>query len=1065
MASLVLGAVGAAIGYMAGPLTFLGMSSTSLGWSIGSALGSALFGGGQDITQEGPRLSDLKVQASTYGNPIPIVYSGMRLAGNVIWSTDILETRHEDEQSGGKGGGGGSVTVVSYTYSQSFAVAICEGEISGIRKIWANGKLIYNMSDGAAITTYAASKLKARAFRIYKGSEAQTADSLIESKVGSGNAPGYRGVAYVVFDTLQLADYGNRMPNLEFEVIVSGDEAELAVEHKTLPTTADWVTSAYGNGIFLVLSNGYSPGTVYAAKSADYGGNWTYAATNLTYSVYCCIFADGYFYAGTSTGIWRSADGVAWTQVKSGIPATFLTFDGSTYYAARASSKLLYSSSDGAVWDDGQTISDTAEPWYGVASGGGAIVVVEQGSTAVAQSSYFFGFGYWQPVTIASLTGQLRIAYGNGMFLAVGTNGTAYSTNGINWTAGYSGSLAGLTGLTYGGGVFAICAGSKVYATVDGVTLVQGSSSPSPTKTLYGVSYGNGIFMAVGVNSDYAMTFLPAAVISNVTTEACSEIVADICLRAGLSAGEIDVTDLTDDVYGYVVQRSTARSQIEQLMRAFYFDAVESDGKVKFVKRGSAAALTILEANLAAHEYGDTLPDNAIVSRKQEMELPLEITVGYVDKDAAYQVGAQYSQRLTVESENQLSLNFTVAMPASKAKEIADVLMYEAWTGRTSFDIRTAWKHCYLEPTDVVNIVKDGRTYTIRLTDEDYSVVSARRAVLEDSSVYTQSGTAAELTPPDEDIALLPVTKLLLLDIPLLRDQDEGVGFYAAACGYNDGWPGAQLYKSYDEGATWGSVGAGFLNEAITGVATTALGNFTQNIFDETNSFTVLLTSGDLSSDTEANVLNGSNLALLGNEIIQFKTATLIADGTYTLSGLLRGRFGTERANASHAAGDRFVLLTSSSIYLYPGSVEEYDVERRYRAVTFGGYLDEAETIRFTHTAVARTPLSPVLLGGGRNAAGDLTLNWVRRTRISGGWNNYSDVPLGETSEEYVVEIYDDSNYTNVLRTITGITSATTSYTAAQQTTDFGSPQSTVYWKAYQVSEVVGNGYEARGVT
>lgn len=1067
MASLVLGAVGAAVGAGIGG-TFLGMSAVSLGWSIGSTLGSMLFDNktkGSNTTQEGSRLGDLKVQSSTYGNPLPIFYGSMRAAGNVIWSTDIIETRHTSTQSsgggGGKGGGGGgggsTVTTVTYTYSQSFAVAIGEGPITGVRKIWANGKLIYNLSDSASLATIAASVSAVSGIRIYTGSESQTADSLIQANVGAANAPAYRGVAYVVFDNLQLADYGNRMPNVEFEVVVSGTVAELATENKTLPTSADWSTATFGNGTFLVLNYGY-PSGVYAARSFDSGVTWTSTLTNLSYAVYECIFAAGFFYVGTSTGIWRSSDGIFWGQVKSGITATALAYGDGVFYATQFSSTVVWASEDGETWA-AQTVSASSGAWYGAAAGNGVTVVTKNGSSAVVRIG-----ANWQPTTIASLTGYLKVAFGNGLFVAAGNNGLAYSTNGLDWTAGAVVSMSsGVGGLVFGGGSFGFTSSNRAYVTTDnGITVVTHEEG---SRNFFGIAYGNGIFLTPSPSSTYALGFLPAPVISSVASQPCSAIVSDICQRAGLTTGQIDVTALTDDVRGYVVQRSSGRSQIEQLMRAFYFDAVESGGKVKFVKRGASPTITIAEDDLAAHEYGSEPPDTALISRTQEMELPLETDIQYLDTGSAYQVGSQYSQRLTTESENKVSLNFAIAMSATKAKQIADVLMYDAWTGRTKFDFQTSWKYSYLEPTDVISIVKGGRTYVVRLQEENYNVVSARRAVLEDPSVYSQSGVAAEILVPDEEVALTPLTKLTLMDIPLLRDQDDAVGFYAAACGYGAGWYGAQAYKSSDAGATWGSFGAGFLNDATIGTATNVLGNFTQNIFDEHSSVTVVLVNGELSSDTEANVLNGTNAALLGNEIIQFKTATLIADNTYTLTGLLRGRRGTEWAASTHAAGERFVLLDALTTYILEGSSVEYDLERHYRAASFGGFLDEAETVAFTHTAVAQMPLSPVLLGGGRNAAGDITLGWTRRTRISGGWNNYSDVPLGEASEAYVVEIYNGSGYASVVRTITGITTPTTAYTAAQQTTDFGSPQSTIYWKAYQVSALVGTGFEARGVT
>ena len=86
------------------------------------------------------------------------------------------------------------------------------------------------------------------------------------------------------------------------------------------------------------------------------------------------------------------------------------------------------------------------------------------------------------------------------------------------------------------------------------------------------------------------------------------------------------------------------------------------------------------------------------------------------------------------------------------------------------------------------------------------------------------------------------------------------------------------------------------------------------------------------------------------------------------------------------------------------------------------------------------------------------------RPRIAGGWLNNADSVLGEASEAYEVEIYSSNTYVTVKRTITGLSSPTTTYTAAQQTTDFGSTQATIYFIVYQISATVGRGYEARGV-
>ena len=206
MATLIISAAASALGsYLAPGVIAFGITGGQLGYFAGSFLGNALFSASPpDI--EGPRLSELKVQVSTYGNMLPLTYGTVRQAGNIIWSTDLIEDKNS-ESGGGKGGGGQEVT--TYTYRVNFAVALCEGPIDSILRVWANGTLIFDKS-----TT-----LNSSNFRFYNGDETQLPDALIEAYLGVGNVPGYRGVAYVVFENMQLADYGNRIPNLTFEVL------------------------------------------------------------------------------------------------------------------------------------------------------------------------------------------------------------------------------------------------------------------------------------------------------------------------------------------------------------------------------------------------------------------------------------------------------------------------------------------------------------------------------------------------------------------------------------------------------------------------------------------------------------------------------------------------------------------------------------------------------------------------------------------------------------------------------------------------------------------------------
>ena len=226
MAALLLSVAGAAAGS-----ALFGQVGAIAGRLVGAIGGSlidqSLFGGHNARHTQGPRLSDLGVMASTEGAPIARLYGRARLNGEVIWATqleEVIDTRNEG--GGGKGGSGGGSTSTTYSYFANFAVGLCEGRIGHVSRVWADGKPL----DMTGIV-----------MRVYRGDEAQTADPLIAAKQGAANAPAYRGLAYVVFERLPLANFGNRIPQLSFEVVRPVGRLEQMVRAVTLiPGTTEF---------------------------------------------------------------------------------------------------------------------------------------------------------------------------------------------------------------------------------------------------------------------------------------------------------------------------------------------------------------------------------------------------------------------------------------------------------------------------------------------------------------------------------------------------------------------------------------------------------------------------------------------------------------------------------------------------------------------------------------------------------------------------------------------------------------------------------------------------------
>jgi len=202
MATILLSAVGTAVGGLSSG-TVLGLTGAVIGRAVGATIGRVidqrLLGSGSEPVERG-RMDRFRVTGANEGAPVAQLYGRMRLGGQVIWATQFVETT---SSSGGGKGAPPQPKTTTYSYSISLAVAVCEGEIRRIGRIWVDGVEL----DRSTVN-----------MRIYTGTEEQMPDPLLEAVEGAGKVPAYRGMAYVVFEDLDLSPYGNRVPQFAFEV-------------------------------------------------------------------------------------------------------------------------------------------------------------------------------------------------------------------------------------------------------------------------------------------------------------------------------------------------------------------------------------------------------------------------------------------------------------------------------------------------------------------------------------------------------------------------------------------------------------------------------------------------------------------------------------------------------------------------------------------------------------------------------------------------------------------------------------------------------------------------------
>jgi hypothetical protein len=526
-------------------------------------------------------------------------------------------------------------------------------------------------------------------------------------------------------------------------------------------------------------------------------------------------------------------------------------------------------------------------------------------------------------------------------------------------------------------------------------------------------------------------------------------------IMADYKAPAFDGKGLAGIVPGYVIDRiMSPRDALQPLELAYFFDSLESEGRIVFRHRGAAAAVaTLNEDDLVEASAGAPLLK---LTRGQETDLPAAAKIAYLSAAADYHRAVAAAGRLASASGRVAQADLPILLDPDQAGELADAWLFETWAARERASFSLPPSRLAVEPGDAVVINRQGRGHLLRVTEIGDHGARDMEARGLDPDVYDRIASperTAPLVPPIASGQPL----VYLLDLPLLTgDEPVNVGFIAAA---QSPWPGAlAVYQSPD---TTGFKLKGIVNAAsVIGETLSALPGGPTSRIDHGNRLTVQIGAGQLTSATALQLLAGANVAALRTangtwEVFQFTTATLVAAQTYQLSGLLRGQAGTEGTmEPLLAAGAPFVLLANSLAEI-DLTAAQVGLPLQWRIGPAAKDIGSANYLAVSHAFVGlgARPLSPVHLRGTRTN-GELQLRWVRRTRRGGdNWAN-SDVPLAEDSERYEVDIFDGAT---VKRTLTSAVPAAT-YTAVMQMDDFGALPSSLNVSAYQMSAVWGRG-------
>jgi hypothetical protein len=1012
---------------------------------------------------EGPRVDDLGVTLADYGTPLNYIWGIRRLDGRpIFWAEKIREKKVTSKTKGGK--------YTNYKYFGTWAVAVADHEIDAVSRIWMDKHLVYDATNEGPISVMGGTfeglngvvKItRGKNMRIYTGTETQEPDPRMEAwcedRYGPDSCPAYRGVAYIVFEELPLEKFGNRIPQITVEAINNSVD--------DYPTAE--ITGVGG----VLTSMRFSPG---------YSRFWI-------------------------NGIWY--DTATRTPLVSGTRNPDCVLPSGQYYTKSGISGELYLSSP----DGSQSILLGADSSDGLSAGGRQVgnLTCFYGFS----NNKFFYLNQESPLEIIGVTfdGPGVNEYfedidGNPM--AVGATGTSIYFYNLP-----SGAYQTVTSPVSSGTVYAFDNGEGSYFVHHGTklllvnkgTMTVTSSMDAPHNSDLTKFYENaqpgvnpfwlhkseidtvnfeivqtvdttpfGTFNAQLIYEPVSHAFIHLNTSANVLTWLfldrpgsdgvdLGDVVEEVSTRCGLDS--VDVSDLTQTVQGYSVTQGSGKDWISPLLEIHDVEARPHDFIPEFINRGGA-----IQGSILTEEYvreGDE--PRYTVTIAQDTDLPRKVSLTFADQDKDQQPNTVISQRpldaADTVREQTIDLSTYVATPGD-AQKFADRVFRRKWNERETSALALSAQYLGMEPGDAYNIDLDGvtryaRVKKVTLSQGRLNVEFVRDAI---SFATLGTGTGAPMEGRDDEELFIPgVARGFVLDIPLVADAHSVSNplLYYAAGAYGGDFPGAIVYEAdpdLNEFSPWNSVEAA--DKAVWGYTTDTLGDVASaRRWDRGNTINVRA-FGTLTSCTEADIESdpSTNMAVVGvpgrYEIVNFTTATLEGDGTYTVSGFKRGRRGTEWACSGHETGDEFILV--SSLESDGLGLSDVGSDITYRVETIGRDVTAAPDIDLEpFTGATLKPYAPARLKRVFDGT-DLDCEIIRQTRLGGEWSDSGSVSLSENSEEYEVDVYSGATFK---RTITVSGTNLFTYTAAMAATDGITLPSGPTFEAYQMSDAVGRGF------
>ncbi len=996
---------------------------------------------------------------------------------------------------------------------------------------------------------------------LYNGTETQLPDPSLESLVGAGQQSAYRGLVYIVLPAFDEANYGNRIPNFEAEIVNFDIPVEYSPDANNVPFSSiasdpqgkfaysfrnDQIDGPLGPGehLFLYKVSLSDPQVLATSVDLGYGGALLAGTSGCNVSDQVTVSWDGTLIYDVLSQAPTPSNGLILVlnasdlSVNRLINCTGAFSPGQTGGAVDKNNTMLagveyfgFGGSEtqgiavcelatGAVqWIDIGTIGGPAfssgvtigfQPCFD--ANGYLWVDDDHGSLwkvtiarvgGILQATAAVGFvirpndgSDFGSETYSPLTGYINVFQDKGsgsdswaIRFDPATN-TVVDTNTItDGTWNTFGTSAEMTGIHNGPWV-ALTDNPTTPGEIGTYNLVTGATVYYDYRTTWNIDKPDDLF-----NSGIAISFDGTDVTNansgtqdfwffplNPHNLNLDEILADISEELKIDSSRYDFSALASVIPTGIVllDRQRARDFIESLIPAYFFDLFSSGGKILGALRSdSAISFTIPDGDLGASESNEKIVDKLSITRVNDLEIPRDLSINYYDYLHDYISGSTPEVRMPITSyssgKNQISVP-CVMMPGD-AVTAAKRMVTLSYVERNTIKFSLPLDYIGITPSDVGICERGTEQYEVRVTKINIQPTKILdvEAVSEDLGTYSLQVPApgadlgtGSFPPGGGTINQISEPLLEIMDTAALQQSDlTGPGVYAVGSVTEVGGTfGNETVMESSDDSTFDPV-ATITNEAVICNCNGTLRAWTRAaIWDNTNTLNVTVINGQLASAAYDDVTDSfANLAWLSNgEIIQFLTATLEGDGSYTISGLLRGRFGTEIYMGTHAANEELVMLDPNTVVDIAMSNSDINATRYWQGQNASPVNGETPVQTLTMAMRRLRPRAPYYMKGSRDGGGNLTVTGLNRMR----WRGQPLWIPPETDAPATMQV-DILNGVDVVRTITAVASPNGSvisdpsgfsfvYKAADQVLDFGSVQADISLNAYKLNSLVGRG-------